>query len=122
MGVNANRTKLLSTGKKQLFAACVVWAVSAGALAQGNEGGVLLPDAPEGGPIIIQGEDKTLETRDAMQGTFILPETASQDAKREKCMTVCARWGEDCLLINRGAGGMERKCRRTCKQFAEECF
>jgi hypothetical protein len=56
-------------------------------------------------------------------GSLVLPATATDDdRKQKKCMTVCARWGEECMLINRGAGGMERKCRRTCKQFAEECF
>jgi hypothetical protein len=79
---------------------------------------------PEPGQVMLLDEDKeTLEARDAaVPGTLILPEAPGEDTKGEKCMTVCARWGEDCLLINKGRGGMERKCRRTCKQFAEECF
>lgn len=112
--------RLVSAGKTLLIAAGIFWGTAASAL--GEDGAVPPVDAPEAGQIIIQGEDQTLETRDAMPGTLIMPEAPGQDSKREKCMTVCARWGEDCLLINKGAGGMQRKCRRTCKQFAEECF
>ena len=84
--------------------------------------GLLQVESPEAAQILLPGQDQTLQTREAMPGTFMMPDAPGQDAKPEKCMTVCARWGEDCLLINKGAGGMQRKCRRTCKQFAEECF
>ncbi|MNC97843.1 hypothetical protein D3C83_156320 [compost metagenome] len=59
-----------------------------------------------------------------MPGELILPEEMVPDSGSEKkqCMTVCSNWGEECMLVNKGAGGMERKCRRTCKQFAEECL
>lgn len=58
-----------------------------------------------------------------MPGELVMPAGAQGERKEEKqCMTVCARWGEECILINKGAGGMERRCRRTCQQFAEECF
>ncbi|OGT82971.1 MAG: hypothetical protein A3H91_02370 [Gammaproteobacteria bacterium RIFCSPLOWO2_02_FULL_61_13] len=83
----------------------------------------MVVESPDSAQILLLEEDKPLETQEAVPaGTYILPEAPGQDNKGEKCMTVCARWGEDCLLINKGAGGMERKCRRTCKQFAEECF
>lgn len=42
----------------------------------------------------------------------------SEDGKK-KCMMVCERWGEDCV-INPRTG--TRKCRRTCKQLTQECF
>ncbi len=88
-----------------------------------GEGSTLVVESPESAQILLLGEDKPLETKEALpNGTYILPESPGQDQKGEKCMTVCARWGEDCLLISKGAGGMQRKCRRTCKQFAEECF
>ena len=89
-----------------------------------GEGGALVVESTESAQVLLLGEDKPPETKEALpNGTYILPESPGQDSKGEKkCMTVCARWGEDCLLINKGAGGMERKCRRTCKQFAEECF
>ena len=56
-------------------------------------------------------------------GTLVLPAATDDDSKKDKkCMTVCARWGEECQYINRGAGGTSQKCRRACKQFTEECF
>lgn len=59
-----------------------------------------------------------------LPGELIIPGAAptGDEEKEKKCMTVCGRWGEECILVNKGAGGMERKCRRTCKQFTEECF
>ena len=53
-------------------------------------------------------------------GALVIPQEFEQKAekKEKKCMTVCSRWGETCVFdVNRG-----RKCRRTCKEFAEECF
>ena len=38
---------------------------------------------------------------------------------QKKCMTVCEKWGEDCV-INPRTG--TRKCRRTCKKLTQECF
>lgn len=70
-------------------------------------------------------QDKNRQDRDdpPLPGELVLPVDAERNDRGEKqCMTVCARWGEECILINKGAGGMERKCRRTCQQFAEECF
>ncbi len=43
---------------------------------------------------------------------------ASEQAEK-KCMTVCEKWGEDCV-INPRTGA--RKCRRMCKKLAQECF
>ena len=37
----------------------------------------------------------------------------------KKCMTICKKWGEDCI-INPRTG--TRDCRRMCKEFGEECF
>ena len=39
-----------------------------------------------------------------------------------RCMTVCSKWGEDCVTLTPGAGPVTRKCVRTCKSFAEECL
>jgi len=116
---------LARAGKSLLVGIFMLFGVGAG-VAQGEaagEGNVLVVESPDSAQILLLEEDKPLETQEAVPaGTYILPEAPGQDNKGEKCMTVCARWGEDCLLINKGAGGMERKCRRTCKQFAEECF
>jgi hypothetical protein len=54
---------------------------------------------PESGDLIIPGEDK--------------------DQKEKKCLTICKKWGEDCI-INPRTGN--RDCRRTCKELGEECF
>lgn len=114
----------MSAGKFLLVGIFLLFGVPAGALDDDSaSGGAVVVESPESAEILLLGEDKPLESKDALPaGTYILPEAPGQDNKGEKCMTVCARWGEDCLLINKGAGGMERKCRRTCKQFAEECF
>ena len=54
---------------------------------------------PESGSLVIPGEE--------------------QDQKEKKCLTICKKWGEDCI-INPRTGN--RDCRRTCKEFGEECF
>ena len=61
-------------------------------------------------------------------GSLLLPAQSFQNNNNKnnnvdkRCMTVCERWGEECMLVNQGVGAMSRKCRRTCKQFTEECF
>ncbi len=71
-------------------------------------------------------EVQELIIEDARPGTLLLPAGVESgdaaDTAKKQCMTVCSRWGEECTFINRGIGGMSRKCRRACKQFSEECF
>jgi len=71
-------------------------------------------------------EEQKPVIQEARPGTLLLPAGAATGNAAEKaekqCMTVCSRWGEECTLINRGIGGTSQKCRRTCKQFSEECF
>jgi hypothetical protein len=68
-------------------------------------------------------EDKEQKGENApLPGELVLPAGVEGERKEKQCMTVCARWGEECILINKGAGGMDRRCRRTCQEFAEECF
>jgi len=58
-------------------------------------------------------------------GSLLLPDDGKGTGageEKQRCMTVCARWGEDCTYVNRGAGGTTRECRRACKQYTEECF
>jgi hypothetical protein len=52
-----------------------------------------------------------------LDGELLLPD--DYKAEEKKCMTVCDRWGEDCILNPRTGS---RKCRRVCKSFAEDCF
>lgn len=114
---------MVRAAKSLVFSGLLLCGLSVGALGEtAPDDGLLQVESPEAAQILLPGQDQTLQTREAMPGTFMMPDAPGQDAKPEKCMTVCARWGEDCLLINKGAGGMQRKCRRTCKQFAEECF
>ncbi|MEX2525437.1 MAG: hypothetical protein WD750_10810 [Gammaproteobacteria bacterium] len=73
-------------------------------------------------PADAENDSRTTE-QSPRPGTLVLPDQKKETGQgKKKCMTVCARWGEECAYINRGAGGMTRKCRRTCKQFTEECF
>lgn len=65
-------------------------------------------------------EDETNKSIEPKSGTLLLPSSTkninTKDTK--KCMTVCSRFGQDCIIDpNRG-----RQCRRTCKEFAKECF
>ncbi len=72
---------------------------------------------------LVQNSSSQSNVPPPPSGTIILPDSlVNKPDEEKKCMTVCARWGEDCTYINRGAGGMTRSCRRTCQQFTEECF
>lgn len=53
-----------------------------------------------------------------LDGELLLPDDYNK-SEDKKCVTVCDRWGEDCIL-NPSTGS--RKCRRVCKSFAEQCF
>ncbi len=53
-----------------------------------------------------------------LDGELVLPDDYNE-AEDKKCLTVCDKWGEDCILNPRTGS---RKCRRVCKSFAEECF
>jgi hypothetical protein len=48
-----------------------------------------------------------------------IKEADQKENPKKKCMMVCEKWGEDCV-INPSTG--TRKCRRTCKQLTQECF
>ena len=72
-------------------------------------------------PNMAQADEKPDDKAKPKSGTLVLPpgyQTEKAENKEKKCMTVCSRWGETCVFdVNRG-----RKCRRTCKEFTEECF
>jgi hypothetical protein len=55
---------------------------------------------------------------DYSPGEIVLPSETDGD-EGKKCLTVCEKWGEDCI-INPRTGS--RKCRRVCKAFGQECF
>jgi len=55
---------------------------------------------------------------DYSPGEIVLPGDTDGDEEK-KCLTVCDKWGETCI-INPRTGS--RKCRRVCKEFGQECF
>ncbi len=65
----------------------------------------------------ISEEDEKRSVK-PIDGELVLPDDYNK-AEDKKCVTVCDRWGEDCIL-NPSTGS--RKCRRVCKSFAEQCF
>jgi hypothetical protein len=92
----------------------VLFLVLSAAMASTATAAVVLTGDPPPGP----------EQRNSPPASLATP-GADRDKVREKekkCMTVCARWGEECAYINKGPGGTTKKCRRACKQFSQECF
>jgi hypothetical protein len=66
----------------------------------------------------VYSEENDERSVKPLDGELLLPDDYDE-AEDKKCMTVCDRWGEDCI-INPRTGS--RKCRRVCKSFTEECF
>ena len=59
------------------------------------------------------------EPTDPAGNTTETPADKAPDKAEKKCLTVCERWGEDCM-INPRTGS--RNCRRVCKELGQECF
>jgi len=71
--------------------------------------------------VLILAETENLDADDEQprSGSLLLPAAADEEKREKKCMTVCQRWGQACMIdTTRGV----RKCRRTCKEFGQECF
>ena len=69
--------------------------------------------------ILAEAENDKSDDETPRSGSLVLPLTADDDKSEKKCMTICQRWGQDCMIDStRGV----RKCRRTCKEFGQECF
>ena len=66
----------------------------------------------------VYAEDSDDRSVKHLDGELLLPEDYKAEDEK-KCMTICDKWGEDCIISPRTGG---RKCRRVCKSFAEECF
>ena len=66
----------------------------------------------------VMSEEEKKRSVKPLDGELLLPDDYNK-AEDKKCVTVCDRWGEDCILNPRTGS---RKCRRVCKSFAEECF
>ena len=70
-------------------------------------------------PIVLAAADaEPGEAGKPESGTLVLPAATEKKEAEKKCMTVCQKWGQDCVYDNQRG----RKCRRTCKQFGQECF
>ena len=54
-----------------------------------------------------------------LAGELVLPEGYNNEAEAKQCLTVCERWGEDCIINSRTGG---RNCRKVCESLAEQCF
>lgn len=66
----------------------------------------------------VSSEEESDRSVKQIDGELILPDDYNK-AEEKKCMTICDKWGEDCI-VNPSTGS--RKCRRVCKSFTEECF
>ncbi len=66
----------------------------------------------------VYSEDDDARSVKPLDGELLLPDDYDK-ADEKKCLTVCDKWGEDCILNPRTGS---RNCRRVCKSFAEECF
>ncbi len=67
---------------------------------------------------LAQSEADDKQNQVPESGTVVIPASAEKDEAEKKCMTVCQRWGQECMYDNNRG----RKCRRTCKEFGQECF
>ncbi len=80
--------------------------------AENNESG---EEEPRSGSLVLPADEDKEKLR---SGALVLPLNADDNESEKKCLTVCQRWGQDCVYDNRRG----RKCRRTCKEFGQECF
>lgn len=70
------------------------------------------------GPWLHLAENAPETTPEPESGSLVIP-GEDEDQKEKKCLNVCKKWGENCI-INPRTGN--RDCRRTCKEFGVECF
>ena len=77
-------------------------------------------DAPA--PTIVLDIEST-DVQPERETATLRIQTANPEYREDRrCMTVCSRWGEDCVMLNSGSNLVTKKCVRTCKSFAEECL
>lgn len=70
-------------------------------------------------PTVYAEQEKADVGAKPLAGELVLPEGYTDETKEKQCLTVCERWGEDCIINSRTGG---RNCRRVCKSLAEQCF
>ena len=69
--------------------------------------------------LLAAAETTELPAAEPESGDLIIPGDEEAGNGQKQCLTVCKKWGEDCI-INPRTG--QRQCRKTCKDFGEECF
>ncbi len=75
--------------------------------------------AESGFLLLADNDDGDVDEDKPRSGSLVLPAASDEEKSEKKCMTVCQRWGQECMIdATRGV----RKCRRTCKEFGQECF
>lgn len=68
---------------------------------------------------LLLAENTEDSKSDIQSGELIIPGAKETSGKEKQCVTVCDKWGKDCI-INPNTG--VRKCRRMCKSFGKECI
>lgn len=69
--------------------------------------------------VFVLAENESESDSGQRSGELVIPGTSEAQDKEKKCVTVCDKWGQDCI-INPVTG--QRKCRRMCKLFGQECI
>ena len=67
----------------------------------------------------LLAENKQDNNSAPKSGDLVIPGASEAQGEEKKCVTVCEKWGKDCI-INPKTG--QRKCRRMCKSFGQECL
>lgn len=100
-------------------ALCLALVIAAPATFAVDSGLNWLADADHSSATILLAESgSSADKEKPRSGTVVIPANAEKDKSEKKCMTVCQRWGQECMYDNNRG----RKCRRTCKEFGQECF
>ena len=68
--------------------------------------------------VLAENESESSAAVQPSPGNLVIPAASEDKAKEKNCVTVCDKWGRDCI-INPKTG--QRKCRRMCKSFGQEC-
>lgn len=123
--------------KKKLFAPCccifgfLCWSqASSAGISPSYNFQLTLPNLQRSAQhrlFIADATEKRGDDGEPLSGTILLPDDydlgknkeKDEDKKEKQCMTVCERWGKDCVINPRTGAS---KCRRACKEFGKECF
>jgi len=76
-------------------------------------------DAATSLPYLLAAAGTGEVTGEPESGSLVIPGEEGEQEEKKKCLKVCKKWGEDCI-INPRTGA--RDCRKMCKEFGEECF